>query len=97
MNSYFLYINSFLHYCKSEEVDIDDSVYKIHTYFLDKRFVCIKDENHIEAILKGTKVKDFDEYYYKINSAAPLNNHNVFHLLLQNSILYNIGEFEELL
>lgn len=94
MSPHSLYLNSFLHYCKDIRKEINDKSYILHIYFLDKRFVKLKDKDYIEAKLQGTKIKDLDEYYYAIYSFYYLNNQNVFYTLLQNSIIFNIEEFE---
>jgi len=97
MNSFYLYINSLLHFSREKEIIKDEQRYKVKYYLLDKRFVKPTNIDYLEAILNGTKVKDLDEYYYQIITLQYLNSQNVYYTLKRYNVILSINEFIEMI
>lgn len=93
---YLLYMNSFLHYVDKKPTKILEETRDIYIYFLDKRFLNTSSIDDIQIGFPYCKIKNFDNYYYKIYSSFPLNYQNAFRKLIENCIILSIEDFYNL-
>ena len=93
---YLVYMNSFLHYADKKPTEILGETRDIYIYFLDKRFLNTSNIDDIQVGFPYCKIKNLDDYYYKVCSSYPLNSKNIFYRLIENSIILSIEDFYNL-
>ena len=97
MNPLYLYINSLIHFAKEKYITQDEQQYTVRYYLLDKRFIKPINIDYLEAIMKGTKIKDLDSYYYQVTTLQYINNQNLYYTLDRYNLLISLDEFIEVI
>lgn len=92
-----LYMNSYLHYCKKKEFDIDGIMTELHISLLEKRFLNTINLDTIQLCFPYCKLKDLDKYYIQVISYRPINQKSMFYNLLEKNIIISIEEFINML
>lgn len=93
----YLYMNSYIHFSRKKNFDINGEIRELCISFLDKRFLTTKDLDEIQISFPYCKLKNLDDYYIEIYSYYPINHKQMFYNLLEKGIIISIEEFVNLL